>query len=68
MDDAEVHPALEQVGGKAVAQQVDPAPWLRMPTRFLAFANTLLTVVSLIATVFAPVIKEYALPVLLGWF
>jgi K(+)-stimulated pyrophosphate-energized sodium pump len=30
--------------------------------------NTLLTVVALIATVFAPVIKEYALPVLFGWF
>jgi K(+)-stimulated pyrophosphate-energized sodium pump len=30
--------------------------------------NTLLTVVSLIATVFAPVISRYALPVLLGWF
>jgi K(+)-stimulated pyrophosphate-energized sodium pump len=30
--------------------------------------NTLLTVVALIATVFAPLIAEYALPVRLGWF
>ena len=30
--------------------------------------NTLLTVVALIATVFAPVINRYALPVVFGWF
>jgi K(+)-stimulated pyrophosphate-energized sodium pump len=30
--------------------------------------NTLLTVVALIATVFAPIINEYALPVVFGWF
>jgi K(+)-stimulated pyrophosphate-energized sodium pump len=30
--------------------------------------NTLITVMSLIATVFAPVISRYALPVVFGWF
>ena len=30
--------------------------------------NTLLTVVALIATVFAPVINRFALPVIFGWF
>jgi K(+)-stimulated pyrophosphate-energized sodium pump len=30
--------------------------------------NTLITVMSLIATIFAPIIADYALPVLLGWF
>ncbi|MBN1582077.1 MAG: sodium-translocating pyrophosphatase [Anaerolineae bacterium] len=30
--------------------------------------NTLITVMSLIATVFAPIISKYALPVLFGWF
>jgi K(+)-stimulated pyrophosphate-energized sodium pump len=30
--------------------------------------NTLITVMSLIATVFAPVIANYALPVVFGWF
>lgn len=30
--------------------------------------NTLITVMSLIATVFAPVIARYALPVVFGWF
>jgi K(+)-stimulated pyrophosphate-energized sodium pump len=30
--------------------------------------NTLITVMSLIATVFAPVIGQYALPVVFGWF
>ena len=30
--------------------------------------NTLLTVVALIATVFAPMIARYSLPVLFGWF
>jgi len=30
--------------------------------------NTLITVMSLIATVFAPVIAKYALPVVFGWF
>jgi K(+)-stimulated pyrophosphate-energized sodium pump len=30
--------------------------------------NTLITVMSLIATVFAPMIAKYALPVVLGWF
>jgi K(+)-stimulated pyrophosphate-energized sodium pump len=30
--------------------------------------NTLITVMSLVATVFAPVIGQYALPVVFGWF
>jgi K(+)-stimulated pyrophosphate-energized sodium pump len=30
--------------------------------------NTLITVMSLIATVFAPIIAQYALPVVFGWF
>ena len=30
--------------------------------------NTLITVMSLIATVFAPIIGKYALPVVFGWF
>jgi K(+)-stimulated pyrophosphate-energized sodium pump len=30
--------------------------------------NTLITVMSLVATVFAPIIGQYALPVVFGWF
>jgi K(+)-stimulated pyrophosphate-energized sodium pump len=30
--------------------------------------NTLITVMSLVATVFAPIIGKYALPIVFGWF